>query len=144
MLKNNSFQLLTLLVLVGALSLPSFAQSKPKPAAKQNPNNSVAASEDTTEKNSGIKDTIEIVEGPRVESVGKNSAVLEWKTNKEAATRVQYGTAHNSLTQHAYEPGGAREHKIALKNLKPATTYFYAIENRGGKQRYDGQFQTKQ
>lgn len=144
MLKNNSFRLLTLLALVGVLSLPSFAQSKPKPAAKQNPNSTVAASEDATEKHSGIKDTIEIVEGPRVENLGKNSAVLEWKTNKEAATRVQYGTSAGNLTQHAYEAGGAREHKIALKNLKPATTYFYAIENRGGKQRYDGQFQTKQ
>jgi Purple acid Phosphatase, N-terminal domain len=143
MLKNNSFRLLTLLALVGALSLWSFAQSKPKPAPKQNPNSAVAADENATEKRSGINDTVDIVEGPKLQSVGKNSAVLEWKTNKEAATRVQYGTSAGSLTQHAYEAGGSREHKIALKNLKPGTTYFYAIENRGGKQRYDGQFQTK-
>lgn len=144
MLKNNSFRLLTLLAIAGVLGLWSFAQSKPKPAPKQNPNSTVAASENTTEKSSGINDTVDIVEGPKVESVGKDSAVLEWKTNKEAATRVQYGTSAASLTQHAYEPGGAREHRIAHKNLKPATTYFYAIENRSGKQRYDGQFQTKQ
>jgi hypothetical protein len=144
MLKNNSFRLVTVLTIAGVLGLWSFAQSKPKPAPKQNPSSAVATDENATEKRSGINDTVDIVEGPRVESVGKNSAVLEWKTNKEAASRVQYGTSAATLTQHAYEPGGSREHKIALKNLKPGTTYFYAIENRTGKQRYDGQFQTKQ
>jgi Purple acid Phosphatase, N-terminal domain len=144
MLKNHPLRLLTVLAVVGMLTLWSSAQTKPKPAPKQNPNSTVAASEDATEKRSGINDTIDIVEGPRVESVSKNSAVLEWKTNKEAANRVQYGTNQNSLTQHAYEPGGSREHKVTLKNLRAGTTYFYAIENRSGKQRYDGQFQTKQ
>lgn len=143
MLKNISSRLLIMLSLVGVLTLWSFAQSKPKPAAPQNPNGAVVSSENATEKSSGINDTVDIVSGPNV-NASKNSAVLEWKTNKEAATRVQYGTAQNSLTQHAYEAGGSREHKIALKNLKPGTTYFYTIENRGGKQRYDGQFQTKQ
>jgi purple acid phosphatase-like protein len=143
MLKNNSFRLLTILTLVGVLGLCSYAQSKPKPAAQQNPNGAVATSENATEKSSGINDTVDIVEGPNV-NASKNSAVLEWKTNKEAATRIQYGTSQNQLTQRAYEPGGSREHKIALKNLKPGTTYFYSIDNRGGKQRYDGQFQTKQ
>jgi hypothetical protein len=144
MLKNNFFRLLTAFALVGMLGLWSSAQTKPKPAPKQNPNGTVAASENATEQGSGINDAINIVEGPRVENVDKNSAVLEWKTNKEAATRVQYGTAQGSLTQHAYEPGGSREHKVTLKNLKAGTTYYYAIENRAGKQRYDGQFQTKQ
>src|SRR5262245_51016233 len=143
MLKNNLFRLLTVLALVSMLGSWSFAQSKPKPAPKQNPNGAVTTSENATEKSSGINDTVDIVQGPNVQP-SKNSAVLEWKTNKEAATRVQYGTSQNQLTQHAFEPGGSREHKIALKNLKPGTTYFYTIENRGGKQRYDGQFQTKQ
>ncbi len=141
--KNHFIRSLIILALVGVIGLWSSAQTKPKPAPKQNPNSAVAADESATEKRSGISDTVDIVEGPRVEA-DKNSAVLEWKTNKEAATRVQYGTTQNQLTQHAYEPGGAREHKITIRNLKPGTTYFYTIENRSGKQRYDGQFQTKQ
>ena len=144
MLKHHFLRLVSVLAVVGAIGLWSFAQTKSTPAPKQNPKSPVAASENATEKRSGINDTVDIVEGPRVENVDKNSAVLEWKTNKEAATRVQYGTSAGSLTQHAFEPGGSRDHRITLKNLRAGTTYFYAIENRTGKQRYDGQFQTKQ
>lgn len=144
MIKNHFLHSLTVLAMVSMLGLWCSAQTKPKPVPKQNPNGTIATSENATEQRSGINDTVNIVEGPRVEDVDKNSAVLEWKTNKEAATRVQYGTDQSKLMRHAFEPGGSREHKITLRNLKPGTTYFYAIENRGGKQRYDGQFQTKQ
>lgn len=143
-MKNHSLNSLTILLMVGMLGVWCSAQTKSKPAPKQNPNGTIAASENATEQRSGINDTVNIVEGPRVEDVDKNSAVVVWKTNKEAATRVQYGTDQSKLMQHAFEPGGSREHRVTLKNLKPGTNYFYAIENRGGKQRYDGQFQTKQ
>lgn len=142
MLKNHFIRSLIILAVAGVLGLWSSAQTKPKPAPKQNPSSAVVADENSTEKRSGIHDTVDIVEGPRVDA-HKNSAIVEWKTNKEAATRVQYGSDKNKLAQHAYEPGGSREHKVTLTNLKPGTTYFYAIENRSGKQRYDGQFETK-
>jgi phosphodiesterase/alkaline phosphatase D-like protein len=141
MFKLCFLRVLTVLTLIGAFGVWSSAQTS-KAAPKQNPNPAVSADENATEQRSGIKDTVDIVEGPKVENVTKSSAVLEWKTNKRAATRVQYGTDQSHLTQRAFEPGGAREHRVQLKNLKPGTNYFYAIETRGGKQRYDGQFQT--
>jgi phosphodiesterase/alkaline phosphatase D-like protein len=141
MLKDRFLPLLAVIALISVLGIGSWAQTKSKPP-KQNPNSSVATTENATEQRSGVKDTVDIVEGPKVEDLNQNSAVLEWKTNKRAATRVQYGTDRNKLAQHAFKPGGAREHRVQLKNLKPGTTYFYAIETRGGKQRFDGQFQT--
>lgn len=141
MLKDRLVQLVVVVV-VAAFGISAAAQTKAKPVQHQNPNGAVVADENATEQRSGIRDTVDIVEGPRVEDVKKDSAVLVWKTNKEAATRVQYGTESTKLAQHAFKPGGARDHRVELKNLKPGTTYFYAVENRGGKQRYDGQFQT--
>ena len=141
MLKNRLVQSVVLAVAV-ALGISAAAQTKAKPVQHQNPSGAVVADENATEQRSGIKDSVDIVDGPRAEDVKKDSAVLVWKTNKEAATRVQYGTASTKLGQHAFKPGGSREHRVELRNLKPGTTYFYAVENRGGKQRYDGQFQT--
>ena len=141
MLKIRLVQLVILAVAI-ALGIPAVAQTKAKPVQHQNPNGAVVADENATEQRSGLKDSVDIIDGPRTEDVKKDSAVLVWKTNKEAATRVQYGTDNTKLAQHAFKPGGSREHRVDLKNLKPGTTYFYAIENRGGKQRYDGQFQT--
>jgi len=141
MLKTRLFQF-AVLVVAGTLGISAAAQTKTKPVQHQNPNGAVVADENATEQRSGIKDSVDITDGPRVEDVKKDSAVLVWKTNKEAATRVQYGTESAKLAQHAFKPGGSRDHRVELKNLKPGTTYFYAVENRGGKQRYDGQFQT--
>lgn len=141
MLKNRLVQLVVLAVAVG-LGISAAAQTKAKPVQHQNPNGAVVADENTTEQRSGLKDSVDIIEGPRTEGIKKDAAVLVWKTNKDAATRVRYGTDSSKLAQHAFQPGGSRDHRVELKNLKPGTTYFYAIESRGGKQRYDGQFQT--
>ena len=142
MRKNSVLRLLTIIALVTTFATWSLAQTSARPTQKQNPSPTARADENATEKASGISDAVDIVEGPKVDNVGKNSAVLEWKTNNVAATRVLYGTDQSKLTQHAYKPGGAREHRVELKNLKPGTTYFYSIENRAGQARFNGQFQT--
>jgi hypothetical protein len=109
---------------------------------QQNPNPQERAQENAQERASGINDAVDIVSGPTVENVTPNSAWLTWKTNKEAATRVRYGTEPVEPSQHAYTPGGSREHRVELKNLKPGTKYHYEIETRGGKDRIKGSFDT--
>ncbi len=98
--------------------------------------------ENAQEKASGIHDAVDITSGPQVQNLTASTATLTWTTNKEAATRVRYGTDRMNPAQHAYVPGGATQHSAQLTNLKPNTTYYYEIENRGGKDRFKGHFQT--
>jgi len=98
--------------------------------------------EQAQEKASRIADDVDIVDGPQVQNLTATSATLTWTTNNNAATRVRYGTDRVNPAQRAYVPGGSREHSVQLTNLKPNTTYHYQIENRGGKDRFKGSFQT--
>ncbi len=107
-----------------------------------NPNPRERSQENAQERASHINDTVDIINGPSIQNLTPTSAELVWQTNKEAATRVRYGTEPVEPSQHAYEPGGSRDHHVALKNLKPDTTYHYEIETRGGKDRIKGSFRT--
>ncbi len=109
---------------------------------QQNPSTWNRDKENAQEKASGISDAVDIVNGPTVENLSGTSATLVWQTNKEAATRVRYGTDQKNPSQHAYEPGGSRDHRVQLSNLQPNTTYHYEIETRGGKDRFKGSFHT--
>lgn len=107
-----------------------------------NPSQRERAQENAQERASHINDAVDIINGPSIQNLTPRSAELVWQTNKEAATRVRYGTEPVEPSQHAYEPGGTRDHHVALKNLKPDTTYHYEIETRGGKDRIKGSFRT--
>ncbi len=107
-----------------------------------NPNRHERAEENAQERASGINDRVDIVNGPTVENLTPNSASLAWTTNNVAATRVRYGTDAANPSQHAYEAGGTRDHRVQLNNLRPGTTYHYEIETRGGRDRYKGSFHT--
>jgi hypothetical protein len=111
-------------------------------AQSQNPSQREQSKENAQERASHINDAVDIVSGPTVENVGRNSAWLTWRTNKTAATRVRYGTEQVEPSQHAYVPGGSTEHRVELKNLRPGTKYHYEIETRGGKDRIKGSFDT--
>lgn len=79
-----------------------------------------------------------IVNGPIVEFVNQNSAVIAWTTNSGGSTIVQYGTDPNSLSQRAQAPYADREgvsyqtHRVTLRNLKPATKYYYVAHSGQG------------
>lgn len=111
-------------------------------AQYRNPNPNERREENRQERASGIRDEVDITGGPNIERVSRNSAWLTWRTNREAATRVRYGRDRRNPGQHAYAPGGSREHRVELRNLRPRSTYYYEIENRSGRDRFKGSFQT--
>jgi Purple acid Phosphatase, N-terminal domain len=108
----------------------------------QNPNPRARGEENAQERASGINDSVNIVNGPTIQNLTPTSAVLVWQTNKEAASRVRYGTNPENPGEHAYEAGGTRDHHVELNNLRPGMTYHYEIETRGGKDRFKGSFRT--
>ena len=99
--------------------------------------------EQATEAQNGVYDTVDVVNGPAVDQISNHTATLRWQTNKVAATRVNYGLDPNNLYQHAYLPGGTTNHEVVLRNLRPGTTYYFAIENKHGRGRLTGTFTTQ-
>ncbi len=95
------------------------------------------------ERASGIHDQVDVIAGPSVQQVTDHSAVLTWRTNKTAATRVNYGLDPNNLFQHAYQPGGSIDHQVVLRHLRPRTTYYFMVENTYGQNRLTGTFTTQ-
>ncbi len=112
---------LPILLLAGALS--ASALQTPKPAHNMG-----------TQKAQAVK----ITDGPRVEGVGKNWAVIAWTTNTGGSTVVRYGTDQNNLSQTAESPYSdnektqAQNHRVHIKNLKPNTKYFYVVDSGQG------------
>jgi len=87
-------------------------------------------------------DNVRITSGPDVTTTD-NSATIRWKTDDLAATTVKFGTDPNNLDQTQKQSGGARDHNVTLANLKPGTTYHFAIMTNDGQVRQKGQFTTK-
>src|SRR5215813_3039043 len=79
-----------------------------------------------------------ITQGPVVEGVGDNWAVIAWTTNTGGSSVVHYGTDANNLGQTAQaaysdnEKTVAQNHRVHLKNLKPGTTYFFMVDSGQG------------
>ncbi len=77
-----------------------------------------------------------------VVQVGKKNptrVVIEWKTNKEAGGRIEYGLRENDVTNIAYDVKGkdyrGQAHRVVLKGLEQNTKYFFVII--ANKQRFD-------
>ena len=81
---------------------------------------------------------LKIVDGPHVEAVGDKTVVIAWSTDVESSATVRYGTDPNVLAQEAEEKwggkkaGGSVVHRVTLKNLRPATRYWFAVESGEG------------
>ena len=87
---------------------------------------------------------LQIVNGPVVEDVGNNHAVVAWTTNDGASSVVHYGTDQNNLSQTAQtdyvdsdkgSQGGKLNpatHRVRIDNLQPGTTYFFVVDSTDG------------
>lgn len=72
---------------------------------------------------------VQITNGPVVENVTDTTAVIAWSTNVSAGTVLRYGTDPNRLDQIASMPWGGLTHRVNLKDLMPATTYYFQAES---------------
>lgn len=81
---------------------------------------------------------IKIINGPRVEFVGNDSAVIAWTTNTGGSSVVRYGTDKNNLGETAQAPYADAEkaayqtHRVHIQHLKPNTTYFFQVDSGHG------------
>lgn len=70
-----------------------------------------------------------ITNGPVLERVGDNSAIVAWSTNLPSSSIVKYGTNRNNLGQTAQEAWGQTTHRVELKNLQPGTRYYFSVHS---------------
>jgi len=76
---------------------------------------------------------VQITNGPLIETVDSNSAMIAWSTNQPSSSRVWYGTDANNLTQLAESPyATGNNHRVQLKKLQPSTTYYFQVESARG------------
>ena len=74
-----------------------------------------------------------ITNGPVIEGVGNNWAVIAWTTDTGGSSVVRYGTDAKHLDQMGEAPyadnekTSAQNHRVHLKNLKPGTTYYFTV-----------------
>lgn len=67
---------------------------------------------------------VELIGQPQT-STTSNSATIQWRTDVECGTRLQYGVDLAKLDSKA-EGAVTREHRIQLEGLAPGTTYYFS------------------
>lgn len=72
---------------------------------------------------------LRIINGPVIEYVTPDRAIVAWSTNARASTTVRYGTDANNLNQTATAPWGQATHRVTINNLKPDTKYYFVVES---------------
>ncbi|MFC1556442.1 fibronectin type III domain-containing protein [candidate division KSB1 bacterium] len=74
-----------------------------------------------------------IMQGPITKLVQDSTATIEWLTNKNASSRVDFGTAQGALdfTRKENEIDGVKFHQVKLTDLMPGTQYFYRVASIG-------------
>lgn len=81
---------------------------------------------------------LNITNGPRIESIGKDTAQIAWTTNTGGSSVIHYGTDPNNLNQtaqEAYQSGQSGQnvvHRVTVKGLQPHTTYYFRVDSGQG------------
>jgi len=75
---------------------------------------------------------LKITNGPVIEAVSPNSAVVAWSTNEGGSSVIKYGTESTNLTQTAQAPYVSGTHRVTLRKLLPNTTYYFQIVSAQG------------
>lgn len=72
---------------------------------------------------------VKVTHGPVLEAETPTTATIAWSTNVSASTILKYGTNPGALTQTAEARWGGLTHRVYLRDLKPATLYYYRVES---------------
>ncbi|MBI4556661.1 MAG: fibronectin type III domain-containing protein [Candidatus Hydrogenedentes bacterium] len=67
---------------------------------------------------------------PTAVDIGTSEAAIAWETDEFATSQVRFGVAADALDSIAAVVGLSTGHRVALTNLTPATTYYFAAVSR--------------
>lgn len=83
-----------------------------------------------------LDDKPTIISDVRVEHVTPTTAIIVWKTNHHATSKVNYGTSLD-YGKTVQSNNNVREHRVEIKGLRPKTTYNYEVMSQGKNYVYD-------
>lgn len=72
---------------------------------------------------------VRIVDGPRIEFIAPDHAVIAWTTNVPSSSVVHYGNSPNSMNQTAEEAWGQTTHRVTVRGLQPQGTYYFTVQS---------------
>jgi phosphodiesterase/alkaline phosphatase D-like protein len=92
---------------------------------------------------------VHVTEGPKIESVKDNLAIIRWTSNNPGGTDehfgvVHYGTDPEHLTETAKshirlnQNHSSTVFRVRVGGLKPQTTYYYTVDSMQGNGKSDG------
>ena len=83
---------------------------------------------------SAQNDPARITNGPNIENVSADHAIIAWSTNGGTNSVIHYGTDPNNLSQTASgdfaQSGGSHHpHRVRINGLQPGTTYYFRVDS---------------
>lgn len=70
--------------------------------------------------------------GPYIQRGTPSGFCVKWHTNVDDSSLLEYGDAHDNLTDSVSAVGPTQNHEICITGLAANTTYFYAVGPIGG------------
>ncbi len=72
-----------------------------------------------------------IIEGPALEFIGTDKAVIVWKTDKTSSSRIDYSLDSLSFSQYQISDqiSGVADHRMQLTELSADTVYFFHVRS---------------
>ncbi|OGS21964.1 MAG: hypothetical protein A3J83_00895 [Elusimicrobia bacterium RIFOXYA2_FULL_40_6] len=64
---------------------------------------------------------------PYIQNTTATSVTICWETDEIQESLVKYGTGKNVSYQYSAEGPQGKKHRVAIKNLKPGTLYYYQV-----------------
>lgn len=68
-----------------------------------------------------------LIRGPYLNLGTSESMVVRWRTDVSEVGVVKYGTNPDQLDQTASDVTATRDHEVVIKDLQPATVYYYSV-----------------
>ena len=72
---------------------------------------------------------IAITDGPVLEQVAPDNAIIAWSTNVPSSTVVHYGTDIHVMGHKAEGKTEGPTHRVLIKDLQPNTRYWFKVES---------------
>ena len=72
---------------------------------------------------------VNVTNGPVIQNLASNQAVIAWQTSVPASSIVKYGTSAQALNQTAQSQWTSGTHTVTLNNLQPNTEYWFQVQS---------------
>jgi len=71
----------------------------------------------------------DVIRGPYLQKASSNSITIKWRTNTPTESRIYFGTKIGDFNRSTSDITLKTDHELELKNLAPATVYYYLVAN---------------